>query len=51
MVEVAPWGRLEFVTSAGLPTDPYKVRRIGYALIIDERGGTILIKKEVDRPQ
>ncbi len=46
MVDGRSLGKLEFVTSAGLPTDPYKVRRIGYALIIDEQGGTILVKKE-----
>ncbi len=46
MVDGRSLGTIEFVTSAGLPTDPYKVRRIGYALITDDEGGTILVKKE-----
>ncbi len=46
MVDGRSLGTIEFVTSAGLPTDPHKLRRIGYALITDEEGGKILVKKE-----
>jgi len=39
-------GQIEFVTSAGLPTDPLKMRRIGYALVTNNQGDKILVKKE-----
>lgn len=39
-------GQVEFVTSAGLPSDPLKMRRIGYALVTTEEGDKILVKKE-----
>ena len=46
MVDGRSLGKIEFVTSAGLPADPLKLRRIEYALITDEEGGKILVKKE-----
>ncbi len=46
VVDGSSLGKIEFVTSAGPPTDAHKLRRIGYALITDEEGGKILVKKE-----
>jgi len=45
VVEDGSLGQIEFVTSAGLPTDPLKLRRIGYALITNDRGEKIFIKR------
>jgi hypothetical protein len=46
VVDGHPMGNIEFVTSAGPPSDPHRLRRIGYALISDEEGAKILVKKE-----
>lgn len=50
VVQDGSLGQIEFVTSAGLPTDPLKLRRIGYALITNDRGED-LYQKGVDGPQ
>jgi general secretion pathway protein J len=46
IVEGRSLGEIEFVTTAGLETDRLKLRRVGYALITDDKDRMILIRKE-----
>jgi type II secretion system protein J len=39
-------GQIEFVTTARFYSEPLKVRRIGYELLIDDKGAKILVRKE-----
>jgi hypothetical protein len=45
-VEGRSVGQIEFVTTAGLETDSLRLRRLGYALLINERREKILVRKE-----
>jgi type II secretion system protein J len=45
-VEGYSLGQMEFVTTAGFYADLLKLRRIGYELFMDDKGGKILVRKE-----
>ena len=46
VIEEFSIGQLEFVTTASLDGDPSKLRRVGYELVMDDRGQKILVRKE-----
>jgi general secretion pathway protein J len=39
-------GQIEFVTTAGFYSDPLKLRRIGYELVVDNKGDKIFVRRE-----
>ncbi len=45
-VEGQSLGQMEFVTTAGFYTEPLKLRRIGYELVVNDKGDKILVRKE-----
>lgn len=39
-------GQVEFVTTAGFHAEPLKLRRIGYELVVNDKGDKVFVKKE-----
>jgi general secretion pathway protein J len=39
-------GQVEFVTTAGFHADPLKLRRIGYELVVNDKGDKVFVRKE-----
>ena len=46
MIEDSSFGELEFVTDALSETDPQRLRRVGYALILSDKGEKTLVRRE-----
>jgi type II secretion system protein J len=46
VIEGLPVGRIEFVTTARLTGEQTTLKRIGYALIVNDRNDRILVRKE-----
>lgn len=45
-VDGRPLGQVEFVTTGGFYNEPLKLRRIGYELVVNDKGEYILLREE-----
>jgi type II secretion system protein J len=46
VIEGRVYGDLEFVTTAALDSGPVRLRKVGYALVVNEKGERIFIRRE-----